>query len=396
MLSTTCNQFSLPRRRLRLGMVGGGGAGLIGQIHANGARLSNRWEVVAGALSSDPARAKAAGAEWLIAPDRSYPSFTQMAEHESSREDGIDAVTIAVPNDLHFAVAKTFMDKGIHVICDKPLTRTVEEARALVAITDASGIVFGVTYPYAGHTMVKQLRQMVIAGEIGNITQIHTEFLQEWAIPDVNHLHPGAKWRIDPEKSGPSFTLLDIGTHAFHLTEFAASDQIEQIQANFHVCGSPKPLEDTCFINFRMKRGAVGTMIVSQAAAGTHCGLRIRVFGDKGSLAWDQEAPEHLHFGSLNRPGILLTRGYGAGIADAAEKYMRMPRGMPEGLTDAWANIYSDFALAIEPFDRKSCQEGSQREYPDVRDGARGVSLVDAAVRSSHSGGTWQPCETFM
>lgn len=395
MLVTGRNQFSPPSRRLRLGMVGGGGAGLIGQIHANGARLSNRWEIVAGALSSDPARAKAAGADWLIAPDRSYSSFTEMAERESSRDERIDAVTIAVPNDLHFMVAKTFLEKGIHVICDKPLTRTVEEARALVEICDGNGLIFGVTYPYAGHTMVKQLRQMAAAGEIGHITQIHTEFLQEWAIPDFSHLHQGARWRIDPDKSGQSFTLLDIGTHAFHLTEFTTSDQIEAIQANFHVCGSPKPMEDTCFINFRMTRGAVGTMIVSQAAAGTHCGLRIRLFGDKGSLSWDQESPEHLRFGRLNEPEILLTRGYGAGISGIAEKYMRMPRGMPEGLTDAWANIYNEFALAIELHGASQSPIASRPEYPDVRAGARGVCLVDAAVRSSRSCGSWQACQAF-
>jgi predicted dehydrogenase len=383
-------RFPAPSRMLRLGFVGGGEGALIGEVHANGARLSNRWQVVAGALSSDPDRAQRSGAAWMLAPDRVYTDFREMAKREAARPDGIDAVVIATPNHMHHPVAAAFLDAGIDIISDKPLTRTLDEALDLVRRQKESGLVFGVTYAYASHVMVRQAREMIRAGMLGDLRQIHVEYFQEWAIGVTDEMGK-RPWRIDPAKVGNAFTVGDIGTHAAHLASFTTGKDIEQVRALFSVSGRPKALEDTAFMHLRFEGDVPGTLMVSQAAAGTQCGLRLRVFGTLAGLEWNQENPEFLSFTRLDSPTQIISRGYSAGMLPAAVRFVRMPRGHPEALTDAWANLYVEMAVAVDARRAGKTLPDELLAFPTVVDGAKGVKFVQAAVESNASGG-WADC----
>lgn len=382
--------FPTPSRRLRLGFVGGGQGALIGQVHANGARLSNRWDIVAGALSSNSERAKASGKDWLLADDRVYSDYREMARAEAAREDGIEAVSIVTPNHLHAPIAKAFMDVGIDVISDKPLTTTLEEALSLAKAQDDSGVVFGVTYAYSAHVMVRQAQAMVRGGDLGDIRQIHVEYFQDWAM-DITDQGDDAPWRLNVAQNGPSFTVGDIGTHAEHLARFVSGLRIEAVRADFHVTGQPKALEDTAFMQLRFEGGVPGTLMVSQTMAGSQCGLRLRVCGTKASLEWHQEQPEFLHLRAIGAPEQIISRGHGAGMSPATERLLRMPRGHPEALTDAWANLYLEFAVAIQ-----ARREGRELPtdflaYPTIADGVDGMRFVEAAIKSNLTD-AWVSC----
>ncbi len=377
-------QFPPASRRLRLGMVGGG-QGLIGQVHANGARLSGRWDLVAGALSSNAERARSAGRDWLLDPDRAYADYAEMARAEAAREDGIDAVAIVTPNDLHVPVALAFMEQGIDVITDKPLARTLEETAPLIPAQAVSGVVFGVTYAYSGHAMVRQAREMIRTGALGALRQIHVEYFQDWAVglTDQGGERP---WRLDPERTGPSFTIADIGTHAEHLARFVTGLDVEALRAELHVTGAPKGLEDTAFMQLRFAGGVPGTLMVSQAFAGEQCGLRVRVAGTEAALDWHAETPEILRYRKIGAPEQILTRGHGAGMLPAAERLVRMPRGHPEALSDAWANIYLEFGVAVAARrEGRSLPEGLVA-FPTLQDGIDGMAFVEAALASNRSG----------
>ena len=382
--------FPTPSRRFRLGFVGGGQGALIGQVHANGARLSNRWDIVAGALSSNSERAKASGKVWLLADDRVYSDYLEMARAEAAREDGIEAVSIVTPNHLHAPIAKAFMDVGIDVISDKPLTTTLEEALSLAKAQDDSGVVFGVTYAYSAHVMVRQAQAMVRGGDLGDIRQIHVEYFQDWAM-DITDQGDDAPWRLNVAQNGPSFTVGDIGTHAEHLARFVSGLRIEAVRADFHVTGQPKALEDTAFMQLRFEGGVPGTLMVSQTMAGSQCGLRLRVCGTKASLEWHQEQPEFLHLRAIGAPEQIISRGHGAGMSPATERLLRMPRGHPEALTDAWANLYLEFAVAIQ-----ARREGRELPtdflaYPTIADGVDGMRFVEAAIKSNLTD-AWVSC----
>jgi len=379
-------------RRLRLGMVGGGRGALIGEAHANGARLSNRWEIVAGALSSDPDRARASGRDWPLDPDRTYADYREMARTEAAREDGIEAVAIVTPNHLRAPVALAFMVQGIDVISDKPVTATLEEAEALVAAQERFSVVFGVTYPYASHAMARQAREMVRAGDLGELRQVHVECFQEWAI-DVGDGGPDTGWRLDPAKSGASLTVADIGTHAEHLARFVTGLEIESLRAEFHVSGAPKALEDAAFMQLRMSGGVPGTLMVSQAMAGTQCGLRIRVAGTKASLEWQQENPEFLTYRPVGAPPQVLSRGHGSGIYPAVERLLRMRRGHPEALSDAWANLYLEFAVAIDARRNGRALPDGMVAYPTLAEGVKGMRFIDAAIRSNETD-SWEEIDS--
>lgn len=381
--------FPPARRRLRLGIVGGGRGAFIGPIHANGARLSNRWDVVAGALSSNPARARQAGKDWLLPEDRIYTDFRTMAASEAARPDGIEAVAITTPNATHHPIARAFMEHGIDVISDKPLTTTLADALDLVALQRRTGLVFGVTYSFAGHAMVRQARQMVAEGALGRVRQVHVEYFQDWAIDLAD------AWRLDTAKAGPAFTTGDIGTHAHHLACFVTGLEMTALRADFHVTGSPKPKEDTAFMAVRFD-DVPGTLMVSQAAAGTQCGLRLRVFGDKAGLEWEQENPEYLRLSPVGQPSQTISRGFGSGMGPEASRFVRMPRGHPEALTDAWANLYTEFAIAIEARRENRALPPGLLRYPDVVEGARGVRFVEAATASAAAGGTWVDCRLAL
>ena len=265
--------FPRQSRVLRLGIVGGG---RISGMQATAAKLTNRWEIVAGALSSDPTRAKERATQWYIDPKRSYDSFASMALAEAAREDGVDAVMVTTPNHVHFAAAKAFVDQGISVLCDKPLTNDPGEADRLVQMTEDTGVIFGVGYVMSCFPMIRQAREIVANGGIGKINQIHVEFLQDWMIPPDSGEADHVKWRLDPAKSGKSSCTADIGTHAAHLAEFVSGLTLTDLRAEMHVCGAPKPLEDTVFMFTRYDGAVPGTLMATRLAPGNRGGLRLR------------------------------------------------------------------------------------------------------------------------
>ena len=383
--------FPDPERRLRLGLVGGGQGAFIGAIHAGGARLSGRWDIVAGALSSDRERARSSGRAWMLPDDRIYEDFHEMARREAGRADGIDAVAITVPNHLHRPVADAFMDAGIDIISDKPLTPRLEDALHLVRRQRETGLVFGVTHAYSAYSMVRQARAMIRAGLLGDLRQVHVEYFQEFALDIIAKSGGGLPWRVDPARSGNSFTVADIGTHALHLATFVTSTSLERVRADFHVSGEPKSLEDTAFMQIRLSGGVPGTLMVSQAAAGCQCGLRIRVFGTKGSLEWAQETPDSLDFTEVDSPKRTYSSGFAGGLFPEAQRLARMPRGCPEGIMEAWANLYTEFAVAIEARRSGRPVPADLLAYPTVIDGARGVRFVEASVLSNATG-AWEDC----
>ena len=380
------------RRRLKLGFVGGGRGAFIGEVHAAGARLSNRWEVVAGALSADPEVARQSG-DWLLPPDRIYADYRDMVVRESNRADGIEAVAIVTPNHTHREIAEAFLAAGIDIICDKPITTSLEDARALVKRQRETGLVFGVTHAYAAYPMVHQAREMIAAGAIGDIRQIHVEYLQGFLMDPPDAARKGHHWRLDPKLVGRSSTTADIGTHAHHMASFVTGLRMVSLRAEFHICGAPKALEDTAFMHARYEGGVPGTLLVTQAAPGNYCGLRFRIYGSKGGLEWDQEVPEYLRFNPISQPGEVISRGKGGGMLPGASRFVHLPRGHPEALTDAWANLYAEFAVAISARRAGETVPAGMLSFADVTAGLRGVAFVEAAIASHEAGGTWTDLE---
>lgn len=374
--------FPSQSRRLRLGVVGGG---RISQTQAMAARMTDRWEVVAGALSSDPTRAKPRGADWHIAPDRSYASFNAMARAEANRTDGIDAVMITTPNNMHHPAAMAFLNAGIDVICDKPLTNELAEAEELVTQTRHTGMIFATCYTMSCYPMVRQAREIVASGILGRINQIHVEFMQDWMTPENAGDAPHVKWRLDPKVSGPTSCVGDIGTHAAHLAQFVSGLEMTELRADFHVCGTPKPLEDSVFMTTRY--GDVpGTLMATRQAPGNRGGLRLRIFGSLGGLEWDMEHCDALKLNIFGQPDQILTRGHGHGLSPATERFVRTGRGFPEGLIEAWANLYTEFALAVAARRDGITPPADWLHYPSVEQGRDGVGFIDASVRSNTSG----------
>ena len=372
-------------RRLRLGVVGGG---RISGMQATAARMTDRWEIVAGAFSSDPARAKAAALEWFLPEDRCYTSYTEMARAEAGRDDGVDAVMITTPNHLHFDCAKAFLEAGIDVLCDKPLTNEIVEAQALIDLVGETGCVFGVSYVMSCFPMIRQAREIVAEGGVGKINQIHVEFMQDWMTPEDVADAPHVKWRLDPSKSGRTSCVGDIGTHAAHLAGFVSHLELTELRAEFHVCGTPKPLEDT-FFAWTRHSDVPGTLMATRLAPGNRGGLRLRVFGSEGGLEWDLEDCDRLKYHRFGEPDRILSRGHGHGISPATERLVRSARGFPEGIIEAWGNLYTEFAMAVAARrDGRSLPKG-WLGLPGVADGANGVRFIDACVHSNEADGAW-------
>ena len=380
--------YPAAKRRLRLGIVGGG-RGLVGQWHWAGARLSNRWELVAGALSADAGVARSSGHAWMLPEDRIYTDYEEMAKAEAVRDDGIEAVVIATPNWTHRHIAETFMNAGIDIICDKPMAISQQDCTALVALQKETGLVFAITHPYPYHPMVRQAHKMVRAGTIGKVRQALVEYAQDWATVPEDPEFRTLAWRRDPSKIGRASATGDIGTHALQMIEFVSGLNVNQLRAEFHVCGAPKAMEDTAYINLRFDNGAPGSLWVTQAAPGNYCALRFRVFGDRGGLEWNQEFPEHLRYSPVDEPEQTIVRGHGAGILPDAERMALLPRGHVEGLSDAWGNLYAEAAIAIEARRNGGTVPEGLLALPDIHTGARGVHFVNAAADSHEAGGVW-------
>jgi predicted dehydrogenase len=387
------NQIS---RRLRLGMVGGGQGAFIGAVHRIASRIDDRYELVAGALSSNAERAAASAAELGIDAGRSYASYEEMATAEAAREDGIDAVTIVTPNHVHFGPAKAFMEAGIHVICDKPLTTNLDDALELARIAERTGVIFGLTHNYTGYPMVRQAREMVANGDLGKIRVVQAEYVQDWLTEkQEGGDNKQANWRTDPAQSGPAGSVGDIGTHAFNLASFVSGLELTELCADLTAYVPGRAVEDNAHMMLRFDGGAKGMLWSSQVAPGNENGLALRIYGEKGGLEWKQEHPNHLHFSPLNEAPRLITRG-GPGSSAVAEHATRIPAGHPEGYLEGFANVYSDVAEAITARLEGRDAHPLSLDYPTVMDGVRGVKFIEAAVESSAKGGAWVPTKVSL
>lgn len=374
--------------RIRLGMVGGGRDAFIGGVHRIASRIDDRFELVAGAFSSTPEKSKASGADLGLDASRVYDDFTAMAKREARLKDGIDAVAIVTPNHMHYPVAREFLKRGIHVICDKPLTATLAEAKKMVAAAEKSDAVFVLTHNYTGYPMVRQAREMVAAGELGTLRVVQAEYPQDWLTEPLEQTGmKQAAWRTDPAQSGAGGCIGDIGTHAFNLASFVSGLELDELCAELTSFVDGRRVDDNANVMLRFKGGARGMLWSSQVAPGNENALSLRVYGEKGGLEWSQEDPNYLWFTPLGEPKRLITRG-GAGSGEAAGRATRVPPGHPEGYLEGFATIYSEAAEAIH-----AAQAGksapSEVLYPTVQDGLIGVAFVDACVRSSNRNGAW-------
>jgi predicted dehydrogenase len=383
---------------VRLGMVGGGQGAFIGAVHRLAARMDGHYEWVAGALSSDPQKALASAAELGLAPERSYTSYEEMAKAEAKRPDGIEVVSIVTPNHLHFPVAKAFLKAGIHVICDKPLTSTLGDAKKLAALVADSGKLFILTHNYTGYPMIRQAREMVAKGELGRIQIVQAEYAQDWLTTPLELTgHKQAEWRVDPERSGAGGCIGDIGTHAFNLACFVSGLEADSVSADLDTFVQGRRLDDNVNVMLRFKpivRGnreehpAKGMLWASQIAPGNENALKLRVYGTKGGIEWCQEQPNELWFTPYGEPKRLITRG-GAGSNVASARMTRVPPGHPEGYLEGFANIYSEAAIAIRALRGKKGKLPKDVVFPTVQDGLSGIKFIDACVRSSKKNSAW-------
>ena len=369
--------------RIRLGMVGGGKDAFIGAVHRIASRIDDHFELVAGALSSTPEKSRASG-EALSIP-RVYDDFKAMAIREARLKNGIEAVSIVTPNHLHYAVAREFLKRGIHVICDKPLTSNLPDAKKLVKAAEASGAIFVLTHNYTGYPMVRQARQMVTNGDIGKIRVVQVEYPQEWL--SVEQDFKQAEWRTDPARSGAGGSTGDIGTHAFNLACFITGLEVESLAADIQAFVPGRLVDDNAHVMLRFHGGARGMLWSSQVAPGNENALRIRVYGETGGLEWAQEDPNYLWHTPFSEPKRLITRN-GAGSDDASSRISRIPPGHPEGYLEGFANIYSEAAAAIIA-SRRGKKPLESVIYPTVYDGLKGVQFVSACVTSSKRNSAW-------
>ncbi|MEZ5847699.1 MAG: Gfo/Idh/MocA family oxidoreductase [Geminicoccaceae bacterium] len=375
--------------RLKLGMVGGGRDAFIGGVHRIASRIDDHYELVAGCFSSSAEKSKASAADLGVAPERAYGSFDEMARSEAARDDGIDVVAIVTPNHVHYPAAKAFLEAGIHVICDKPMTTSVEDAEALARLVEKSGRVFVLTHNYTGYPMVRQAREMVQAGELGRIRVVQAEYPQDWLSTRLEETgQKQAGWRTDPERSGPAGCTGDIGTHAYNLARFVTGLELDQLCADLDTFVEGRALDDNAQMLLRFKGGARGMLWASQVAPGNENALRLRVYGEKGGLSWAQEDPNYLHVTTLGEPPRLVTRG-GSGSGPVAGRVSRVPGGHPEGYLEGFANIYSDAAELIRAAGEGREPDPAATGVPTVADGVDGVRFIAAAVTSSLEGGSW-------
>lgn len=374
--------------RIRLGMVGGGEGAFIGAVHRLAARMDDHYAFVAGALSSTPAKAIRSGLALNLDPERVYGTYGEMARQEKRRKDGIEAVAIVTPNDLHLAPALAFLKAGIHVICDKPLTTSLKNALKLKAAADQSGKIFAVTHNYTGYPMVRQARAMIAAGELGDIRVVQVEYAQQWLAEPLELTgHKQAEWRTDPARSGAGGCLGDIGTHAYNLADFIVGIPVVELSAELTTFVAGRKIDDDTHIRLHYANGARGSLWASQVAVGQENGLRIRVYGSTGGLAWSQENPNEMQFSPLRQPTQILTRG-GFGTDEAAGRVIRVPAGHPEGYLEGFGTVYSEIAHAILAA-RQGQKPSASVVFPTIDDGVKGMAFVEAAVASSAKRGKW-------
>jgi len=372
---------------IRWAMVGGGQGSQIGYIHRSAALRDGLFQLVAGAFDIDPARALEFGARLGLDPERCYPDYATLFAQEAQRPDGIQAVSIATPNGTHFAICQAALQAGLHVVCEKPLCFTTEQAEQLRQLATAQGRIVGVTYGYAGHQLIEQAREMIAAGELGEIRIVQMQFAHGFHSEAVEAANPATQWRVDPKMAGPSYVLGDVGTHPLYLSEV----MLPQLRIKRLLCTrqsfvkSRAPLEDNAFTLMEYDNGAVGQVWSCAVNAGSMHGQKIRVIGAKASLEWWDERPNQLSFEVQGQPARILERGMGY-LHPAALADDRIGAGHPEGLFEAWSNLYYRFALAMDAADRG---QPAPLRYPDIDAGVEGVRWVEHCVRSADAGAVW-------
>ncbi|MBB2752045.1 UNVERIFIED_ORG: putative dehydrogenase [Rhizobium aethiopicum] len=379
--------------RIRLGMVGGGAGAFIGAVHRIAARIDDQYDLIAGALSSTPEKAVQSGRDLGLDPSRTYSSYREMAIREAKLKNGIEAVAIVTPNHVHYDAAKEFLKRGIHVICDKPLTSNLADAKKLKKIADESGALFVLTHNYTGYPMVRHAREMIANGELGDIRVVQAEYPQDWLTEAVEQTgQKQAAWRTDPAQSGVGGSTGDIGTHAYNLAAFISGLELDSLAADLDSFVPGRRLDDNAHVMLRFKakgseKPAKGMLWCSQVAPGHENGLMVRVYGSKGGLEWTQKDPNYLWYTPFGEPKRLITRG-GAGSGAAAGRVTRVPSGHPEGYLEAFATIYTEAAHAINAR-KKGKAIDKAVVYPTVDDGVKGVAFVEACVASSKKNGAW-------
>ncbi|MDX2186951.1 MAG: Gfo/Idh/MocA family oxidoreductase [Opitutaceae bacterium] len=378
-------------RKLRMGMVGGGRGAFIGAVHRMAAALDGRIELVAGCFSADPEKSRLSGQDLHLDPTRVYGTFEEMAKRESELppDKRIDFVSIVTRNNTHFPAAKAFAERGIHVICDKPLAFSLAEAKKLKAVVEKSGVVFALTHNYTGYPMVKEARDWVQAGKIGKILKVIVEYPQGYALGALGSGQEGkiSNWRMDPSVSGSSNCMGDIGTHAHNLVSYITGLEIDQICAELSTFIPGRPLDDDGNCLIRFKGGAKGILFASQVSSGEENNLRIRVHGTKGGIEWRQEDPNELYLRSHERPTQVWRRGNDY-VGENAKRFTRTPFGHPEGYIEAFANIYAEATRAIA-----AAVSGHKKkqvfDFPTLVDGVKGMAFIETVVKSSRAGAKW-------
>lgn len=377
-------------RPIRWAMVGGGEHSQIGYIHRSAALRDRNFELVAAALDIDPTRGQVFGQQLGIDPERSYPDYLSLFELEAQRPDGIEAVSIATPNGTHYAITRAALEAGLHVVCEKPLCFTLEQAEALRSLAHAKGRIVGLTYGYAGHQLIEQARAMIAAQELGEIRMVHMQFAHGFHSAPVEARNQATQWRVDPRQAGPSYVLGDVGTHPLYLSKVMLPDlKIKRLMCSRQsFVASRAPLEDNAYTLMEYEGGAMGMVWSSAVNAGSMHGQKIRVIGARASLEWWDERPNQLSVEIQGQPAQILERGMGYLHADALQDD-RIGGGHPEGLFEAWSNLYRRFALAMDAANRGDRETLAALRYPDIDAGVDGVRWVERCVESANNDAAW-------
>lgn len=374
-------------RRLRLGVIGGGPGSFIGPVHRTSARLDDNFEIVAAVLSSDAERSRAEGRALGIDPERAYGSAAEMFDAEGSRSDGIEVVAIMTPNDSHYPLSVMALDRGLDIICDKPLATNVEDAVDLVKRVRKAGTVFCQTFNYTGFPLVRQARAMVRDGDLGDVRMVHVEYVQGHNAA-LTRAEQSGNWHFKPEKVGPSLILGDIGSHAHHMACFVSGEAFSKVSADVTTVVPGRNAHDYAGINFRLANGAPGALWVTQAGAGAVHGLHFRVFCERGGLEWFEETPNQLFHSRLGAPAVTFERG-GPGLKPEALRSQRVGIGHPEGYQEAFAVLYADAAEVIVARRLGRAVDPLALDFPTVEDGARTMKFIAATLESSRNDGRW-------
>ena len=376
---------SLKNKKIRIGFIGGGVNSFIGYTHRLAARFDNRFDFVAGVFSKDIKKSILFGQSLGLDKDRCYKNYKEMALKESQRDDGIEALGIMTPSGDHYKIAKPFIENKVHIVCDKPLTATIQDAEKLKKLVEKNKIIFALTHNYSSYPMLREAKEIIKKGKIGNINLINVEYPQGYTV-DVKKKNEKKtlKWRLDKNLSGPSMILSEIGTHAYHLLRYVTGLEVDELSAEVNSLSSEITVDDNAFVIMRMNNSARGMIWVSSAATGGENGLKIRVFGNKGAVEWFQDDPNNLKFTEINKPLKIITRA-SSSVSKFSLTSSRLAAGHPEGFFEAFANIYTEFAEAIN----KKIFKKSEFTFPNIEDGLKGIKFVFTAKKSSNNNAKW-------